>query len=64
MKRRPPMTERVREGIRWAATLADSWREADGDESIDAGAAKALDTLNEWIKRGGLARREKERGTR
>ena len=50
------MTDAVRRGLSMAFTLSDSWREADGDETVTAMEVEDMAAAEDWINRGGLAR--------
>lgn len=65
MSRKPKLTANVLDGLIWHATYCDSWREADGDETVDAKDAAAMDSAAKWLKgmtehRAALARAKGE----
>lgn len=47
--RRKPLTRKVRSGLRMMAELARSWRETDGDESLDRETISEIEAANAWL---------------
>jgi hypothetical protein len=50
------LTRSVREGLLMATILADSWREADGDEALTDREVADLEAANAYVRAGGLRR--------
>jgi hypothetical protein len=50
------MTAKVRAGLRTLVTLAESWREADGDETLTPRESDQCDAAVRFVRGGGLYR--------